>query len=70
MPYSFMQAARTAPYLYDAVWLYAHALNRSLSNGGNISNGTAMFRNIITTTPLFRGKTSSNSRFAGKLYSK
>ncbi|KAL9987193.1 hypothetical protein ACROYT_G001456 [Oculina patagonica] len=48
-------AAKTAPYLYDAVWLYAHALNRTLSEGGNISNGTAIFRNVISTTPLFTG---------------
>jgi len=50
-----MQAAKTAPYLYDAVWLYAHALNRTLSDGRNISNGSAIFRNMITTTPLFTG---------------
>ena len=51
-----MQAAKTAPYLYDAVWLYAYALNRTLSEGGNISNGTAIFKNMISTTPLFTGK--------------
>ena len=50
-----MQAAKTAPYLYDAVWLYAHALNRTLTQGGNISDGVAIFRNGITTTPLFTG---------------
>ena len=50
------QAAKTAPYLYDAVWLYAHALNRTLTDGKNKSNGTEILRNVITTKPLFTGK--------------
>ncbi|XP_022793921.1 atrial natriuretic peptide receptor 1-like isoform X2 [Stylophora pistillata] len=48
-------AAKTAPYLYDAVLLYSYALNRTLSQGGNISNGTTVFKNMVTKTPLFTG---------------
>jgi len=39
-----------AAYLYDAVNLYAHALDEVLQEGGNIRNGTAIIEKVIGRT--------------------
>lgn len=39
-----------ANYLYDAVFLYALALNKTLSNGKDPRDGTAVFHNLKQTS--------------------
>ncbi|RDD43673.1 Atrial natriuretic peptide receptor 1 [Trichoplax sp. H2] len=39
-----------ASFLYDAVSLYAHGLNKTLSQGGNPKNGTLITKNMISTS--------------------
>ncbi|XP_048584263.1 atrial natriuretic peptide receptor 1 isoform X2 [Nematostella vectensis] len=50
-------SAKTAPYLYDAVLLYAHALNRTLQAGGVINDGIGLVKRMMTSSPMFEGKT-------------
>ena len=49
-----LQVISSAAYLYDAVWLYAAALNRSISNGSNVINNADITAKIYGTT--FGGK--------------
>ncbi|XP_071509396.1 speract receptor-like [Diadema antillarum] len=41
-----------AAYLYDAVMLYAQALNQTLAEGGNVTNGTDITKRILDRTFL------------------
>ena len=42
------QIGEEAPFLYDAVMLYAYGLNATLANGGSIYDGRAIINEIIT----------------------
>eukprot|EP00057_Strongylocentrotus_purpuratus_P017815 XP_011672289.1 PREDICTED: speract receptor isoform X1 [Strongylocentrotus purpuratus] len=45
-----IEITEDAAYLYDAVMLYAKALNQTLSEGGSITNGTDIISNILDKT--------------------
>ncbi|XP_041474147.1 speract receptor-like [Lytechinus variegatus] len=42
-----IEITEDAAYIYDAVMLYANALNQTLSEGGNITNGADIIDNIL-----------------------
>lgn len=42
-------------YLHDAIQVYAIGLNRSLSYGGNISDGLSIIGNVTNSDVLFKG---------------
>jgi len=45
-PYSRFQPPIEAAYLYDAVFQYAAALNKTLNNGGQVSDGEQITQNL------------------------
>ena len=52
-----LQVFHYAAYLYDAVYLYALALNKTFSNGQDPRDGAAVFHNIRRTS--FESKPAS-----------
>lgn len=51
----FIQTFEFAAYLRDAISLYAIGLNRSISRGGNKTDGLAIISNISNAELLFTG---------------
>lgn len=51
----FIQTFEFAAYLHDAISLYAIGLNRSISRGGNKTDGLAIISNISNAELLFTG---------------
>ena len=51
----FIQTFEFAAYLRDAITLYAIGLNRSISRGGNKTDGLAIISNISNAEVLFTG---------------
>lgn len=51
----FIQTFEFAAYLRDAISLYAVGLNRSISRGGNKTDGLAIISNISNAEVLFTG---------------
>ena len=46
-PYSYLQPPIEAAYLYDAVFQYAAALNRTLNNSDKVSDGEKITQNLL-----------------------
>lgn len=51
----FIQTFEFAAYLRDAISLYAIGLNRSISRGGDKTDGLAIISNISNAEVLFTG---------------
>lgn len=51
----FIQTFEFAAYLHDAISLYAIGLNRSVSRGGNKTDGLAIISKISNAEVLFTG---------------
>ena len=49
MFYFILKVVHYAVYLYDAVYLYALALNKTFANQQDPRNGTAVFNNMKRT---------------------
>ena len=49
MFYLILKVVHYAVYLYDAVYLYALALNKTFANQQDPRNGTAVFNNMKRT---------------------
>lgn len=54
---NFPQVEPYAAFLHDAVYLYAHALNKSLNMNESITNGRMIVQNMLNMT--FKGKVST-----------
>lgn len=48
-----LQGSAFSPFLHDAIYLYALALNKTLRNGGDLKNGTTIMEN--SKQMLFEG---------------
>ena len=42
-----LQAPILSAFLYDATYLYAIGLNRTLAEGGNVTDGRAIMKNLF-----------------------
>lgn len=51
----YFQTYSFSAYLHDAIQVYAIGLNRSLSYGGNISDGLSIIGNVTNSDVLFKG---------------
>ncbi|KAK3710027.1 hypothetical protein QZH41_012417, partial [Actinostola sp. cb2023] len=52
-------ALRTAPYLYDAIMLYAYAVNKTLQDKKDLNDGRAVFEIMRSYSPLFTDGSNS-----------
>ena len=53
-------------YLHDAIELYAAGLNRSVSRGGNKSDGVSIISNITSNNVIFQGKSIDTMDLTGQ----